>query len=92
MFAVLMALSNLAGVLSHESGALLMHWMGITETDFQRLWLLVLVTNLSTLLPLPLLHWLPSNDATDVSEPIALEPQVDEVLVPPLVTESSASS
>ncbi|NJN24232.1 MAG: folate/biopterin family MFS transporter, partial [Acaryochloridaceae cyanobacterium RL_2_7] len=62
MFAMLMALSNLAGVLSRESGAVLMHWMGITESDFHRLWLLVLVTNLSTLLPLPLLRWLPSHE------------------------------
>ena len=62
MFAVLMALSNLAGVLSHESGAVLMHWMGITETNFQRLWILILVTNLTTLLPLPLLHWLPEQE------------------------------
>lgn len=66
MFATLMALSNLAGVLSHESGAVLMHWMGITDSNFQRLWLLILVTNLSTLLPLPLLRWLPDKNESDL--------------------------
>lgn len=86
MFATLMALSNLAGVLSHESGAVLMHWMGITETNFQRLWLLVLVTNLSTLLPLPLLKWLPGND--DPVFPLPAQPMSEEPLVIPLVPES----
>jgi hypothetical protein len=59
MFAILMSVCNLAGILSHEFGALLTHWMGITDTHFEQLWLLVTVTNLATLLPLPLLHWLP---------------------------------
>ena len=61
MFALLMSVVNLAGLLSHESGALLMHQLGVTESNFQNLWLLVTITNLSTLLPLPLLHWLPQN-------------------------------
>ncbi|MGB7413628.1 MAG: folate/biopterin family MFS transporter [Thermosynechococcaceae cyanobacterium] len=59
MFALLMSILNLGGLLSHESGALLMHQLGVTESNFQNLWLLVTITNLSTLLPLPLLHWLP---------------------------------
>lgn len=59
LFALLMAISNLAGLVSHELGALLTHWLGITDHNFDALWLLVMITNLSTLLPLPLLHWLP---------------------------------
>lgn len=59
LFALLMSVVNLAGLLSYESGALLMHWMGITERNFSNLALLVVITNLSTLLPLPLLGWLP---------------------------------
>ncbi|MDG2992374.1 folate/biopterin family MFS transporter [Candidatus Synechococcus calcipolaris G9] len=59
LFALLMAISNLAGLVSHELGALLTHWLGITDHNFDALWLLVIITNLSTLLPLPLLHWLP---------------------------------
>jgi folate/biopterin transporter len=62
LFALLMSIWNLAGLLSQELGALLTHWLGVTETDFANLWLLVLITNLSTLLPLPLLGWLPDND------------------------------
>jgi folate/biopterin transporter len=59
MFAILMAVSNLAGVISHETGALLMYGLGISEHGFERLWLLLILTNLSTLFPLPFLHWLP---------------------------------
>lgn len=54
-----MSAFNLAGFLSQELGSLLMHGLGVTETDFSRLGLLLILTNLSTLLPLPFLGWLP---------------------------------
>lgn len=60
LFALLMSIVNLAGLLSHEGGALLTHWFGVTETNFDAMGQLVLVTNLSTLLPLPLLFLLPA--------------------------------
>lgn len=62
LFALLMSVWNLSGLLSHELGALLTSWLGVTETNFDRLWLLVIITNLSTLLPLPFLGWLPATD------------------------------
>jgi hypothetical protein len=58
-----MSVLNLAGLLSHELGALLTHRLGVTETNFEHLWLLVTLTNASTLLPLPLLLWLPDTSA-----------------------------
>ncbi|HIK31030.1 MAG TPA: folate/biopterin family MFS transporter [Oscillatoriales cyanobacterium M59_W2019_021] len=61
LFALLMSVTNLAGLISYEFGAVLMHALGITETNFDRLWLLVMITNLSTLLPLPFINWLPDN-------------------------------
>ncbi|MBD0269260.1 MAG: folate/biopterin family MFS transporter [Cyanobacteria bacterium Co-bin8] len=63
LFALLMSIVNLAGLLSHELGALLTHWLGVTENQFDRLWLLVLITNLTTLLPLPLLFLLPNTSS-----------------------------
>jgi folate/biopterin transporter len=69
MFALLMSICNLAGILSHESGALLTHWLGVTDTHFANLWLLVLITNLATLFPLPMLYWLPDT----VSAPVQKE-------------------
>ncbi|PPS39166.1 folate/biopterin family MFS transporter [Chroococcidiopsis sp. TS-821] len=64
LFALLMSISNLGGLLSYQLGALLMHWMGITQTNFQNLWLLVVIANVSTLLPLPFLNWLPATEIT----------------------------
>lgn len=66
-FALLMSVVNLAGLLSQESGALLMHWLGISENNFSNLALLVVITNLSALLPLPFLGWLPSADEQPTS-------------------------
>ncbi|GBF79579.1 folate/biopterin family MFS transporter [Aphanothece sacrum] len=62
LFALLMSFTNLSALLSHELGALLTHLLGVTETNFDKLWLLVMITNLSTLLPLPLIRWLPNTD------------------------------
>jgi folate/biopterin transporter len=62
LFALLMSIWNMSGLVSQEIGALLTHWLGVTETNFDNLWLLVVITNLSTLLPLPLIKWLPSAD------------------------------
>ncbi|MBD2196173.1 MULTISPECIES: folate/biopterin family MFS transporter [Calothrix] len=68
LFALLMSVSNLAGMVSYEFGAIVMHWLGITETNFELLWLLVVITNLSTLLPLPFLSWLPAaQEQTQIS-------------------------
>jgi folate/biopterin transporter len=68
LFALLMSITNLAGLLSHEGGALLTHLLGITDRNFDNLWLLVIITNLSTLLPLLFLNWLPA-ESTESSDP-----------------------
>jgi hypothetical protein len=78
-----------------------MHWMGITENNFSNLPLLVVITSLSTLLPLPLLGWLPpSAENSDASEqsalhsvPLALDldpsasKHLEQPFIPDLVTE-----
>lgn len=68
LFALLMSITNLAGLLSHEGGALLTHLLGITDRNFDNLWLLVIITNLSTLLPLLFLNWLPA-ESKESGEP-----------------------
>jgi len=60
LFASLMSIFNLAGLCSYQLGGLLTHFLQITESNFDNLWLMILITNLSTLLPLPLIGWLPS--------------------------------
>ncbi len=67
LFALLMSVLNLAGLLSHEGGALLTHVLGITETNFDNLWLLIVITNSSTLLALPFLRLLPNQNARQPS-------------------------
>jgi folate/biopterin transporter len=62
-FALLMSIVNLGGLVSHELGAVLMYQLGITETNFDAMWLLVVIANLSNLLPLPFLRWLPAADS-----------------------------
>ncbi|ELR98248.1 folate/biopterin family MFS transporter [Gloeocapsa sp. PCC 73106] len=69
LFALLMSVMNLSGLLSNEIGALLTHLLGVTETNFDKLWLLLVITNLSNLLPLPFLGWLPSQDTPLGNEP-----------------------
>ncbi|MCT7985709.1 folate/biopterin family MFS transporter [Laspinema sp. A4] len=65
LFALLMSVTNLAGLLSYEEGALLMHVLGVSETNFDQLWLLVVITNLTTLLPLMFIKWLPDSNSGD---------------------------
>ncbi len=62
LFAILMSVFNLAGLVSQEGGALLTHFLGITENNFDQLWLLVTITNLGGMLPLIFLKWLPDSD------------------------------
>ena len=102
LFALLMSITNLAGLLSYELGAGLMHWLGITETNFQSLWILVIIANVSTLLPLPFLKWLPAAEsAPNVNPALQPMPAMDsnstlkdrgQPFVPDLMTEFVPSS
>ncbi|MGK7889030.1 MAG: folate/biopterin family MFS transporter [Leptolyngbyaceae cyanobacterium] len=64
LFALLMSISNGATLVSQEGGAILTHLLGVTETSFDQLWLLVLITTLSSLLPLPFLGLLSTTDTS----------------------------
>lgn len=85
LFALLMSVVNLAGLVSYELGAVLTHWLGISETNFDKLWLLVLITNLSTLLPLTFLGWLP--EASEEIEQTAADDPFSSLELPDLVSE-----
>jgi folate/biopterin transporter len=77
LFALLMSVYNLAAFLSYEIGAGLMHLLNVNETDFTNLWLLVVITNLTTLLPLPFLGWLPSVETEQSSGATIASPHAD---------------
>lgn len=81
-FALLMSVTNLAGFASYQLGAVLMRWFGITETNFESLWLLVVITNVSTLLPLPFLNWLPAAQAQTDTPTLKPVPAMDADATP----------
>ena len=88
LFALLMSITNLAGLVSHETGAVLMHYLGVTENNFDKLWLLVTITNLSTLLPLPFINWLPAaGEETPEPAQTALQESEKPEIVPNLMSE-----
>ncbi len=62
LFAMLMSVLNLAGLVSKEGGAFLTHILGVTDSNFDQLWLLVLITNVGSVLPLVFIKLLPNED------------------------------
>lgn len=59
LYAVLMSVNNLSGTVAGVLGSLLTKGLGITEHNFDNLPLLIIITNLSGLLPLAFLKLLP---------------------------------
>lgn len=67
LFATLMSISNGGSVLGGLIGAALTQLLGVTRESFDNLALLIVICNLSSLLPLPLLGLLPKDDNGDES-------------------------
>jgi folate/biopterin transporter len=59
LFALLMSVINISALCSFQLGAVLTHFLGVTESNFDNLWILITIANISSLLPLPFLKWLP---------------------------------
>eukprot|EP00474_Spongospora_subterranea_P009322 CRZ09780.1 hypothetical protein [Spongospora subterranea] len=59
VYASIISISNLSSMVSEASGGWLTHSLGITKDDFSNLWLLILICSVSTLLPLPFVHFVP---------------------------------
>ena len=88
LFALLMSVSNLARLVSQELGAVLTHYLGVTETNFDKLWLLVTITNLSTLLPLVFINWLPAaGQETSTLNQSSLKDSDEQKILPDLMPE-----
>ncbi|MBR8840221.1 MAG: folate/biopterin family MFS transporter [Stigonema ocellatum SAG 48.90 = DSM 106950] len=73
-FALLMSVTNLAMLLSHFVGATLTYLLGVNESNFDALWLLVVITNFSRLIPLLFLNWLPSVEESQTQLPTTSQP------------------
>lgn len=63
LFATLMSICNAGSVLGGLMGAGLTQFFGVTKDNFENLTLLIILCNLSSLLPLPLLCRLPEDIA-----------------------------
>lgn len=68
LYALLMSTWNFGNLISSQFGGVLMILLGITETNFKLLWLMLLLTNLIMLVPLPLLKFVPNFNPNDKEE------------------------
>eukprot|EP01016_Furgasonia_blochmanni_P003500 TRINITY_DN11378_c0_g1_i2.p1 TRINITY_DN11378_c0_g1~~TRINITY_DN11378_c0_g1_i2.p1 ORF type:complete len:252 (-),score=55.31 TRINITY_DN11378_c0_g1_i2:393-1079(-) len=68
MYALLMSVINFGSLISYQLGGIIVYLLGITETDFSRLWILILFTNLAMLSPIGFLLKVRFEDATELAE------------------------
>ncbi len=87
LFALLMSVMNIAGLCSYQLGAGFTYLLGISESNFANLWILVTIANLSSLLPLPFLNWLPDEKPVSVSKALTESSASDVTLQPHLQSE-----
>lgn len=52
-YSFILALINVGYLLSYQSGGLLMYYLGITSTNFDNLWKLIVIASIYPLLSLP---------------------------------------
>lgn len=62
MYALIMSINNLGGIIGSQLGAGLTTLLGVTEANMENFWLLVFLCNISTVLPLVLINWIPEED------------------------------
>jgi hypothetical protein len=67
LYASLMSINNFAAGTSDALGAFMMMFFGITSSSFVHLTALLLTCNLLSLLPLPLIGWVPDESAADAA-------------------------
>jgi folate/biopterin transporter len=68
LYATLMSINNLSGIVAGLLGSVLTRFVGITEHNFSNLPLLIIITNLTGLLPLAFLNLLPKEKKINQEE------------------------
>lgn len=68
-FALLMSIDSLGQLTSKWGGGMILRFMGVTRTDFQNLWLVILVRNAMRFATLGLIFLVPDADQSDVLVP-----------------------
>lgn len=69
MYALIMSINNLGGIVGSQVGAMLCTYLGVTATNLTNFWILVLISNGSSILPLLLIGWVPAGDPQLVEKP-----------------------
>jgi len=69
IFGLLMSVCSMAYMVSLQFGALLVHFLGITSTNFDNLWILILTTSVFYLIPLTILQMIHFEDAMKQESP-----------------------
>ena len=59
IYEVILGIKNLAYMISYRSGGWFMKWLGITTTDFNNLWILIVISSLFPLITLVILIFVP---------------------------------
>eukprot|EP00286_Rhodomonas_abbreviata_P021817 CAMPEP_0181304330 /NCGR_PEP_ID=MMETSP1101-20121128/9093_1 /TAXON_ID=46948 /ORGANISM="Rhodomonas abbreviata, Strain Caron Lab Isolate" /LENGTH=489 /DNA_ID=CAMNT_0023410081 /DNA_START=119 /DNA_END=1588 /DNA_ORIENTATION=- len=62
MYALIMSINNLGGIVGSQFGALICALLGVSSTNLDNFWLLVFICNASNILPLFLIGWIPARD------------------------------
>lgn len=68
MYALLMSTVNLGAMMSNQIGGALAYMLGITDTNFDNLWILICIANFSMLAPLPFLRTIHFESAMEESQ------------------------
>mmetsp|Transcript_20792 Transcript_20792/g.51115 ORF Transcript_20792/g.51115 Transcript_20792/m.51115 type:complete len:146 (+) Transcript_20792:525-962(+) len=69
MYALIMSINNMGGILGSQIGAMITTYLGVSATNLDNFWLLVVICNASTVLPLVLIGWVPATDPELVEKP-----------------------
>jgi hypothetical protein len=62
MYALLMSTINFGSLVSGQLGAIITYYIGVTDTDFTNLGILIFITSTCSILPLPLLRIIREED------------------------------
>ncbi|XVE97319.1 hypothetical protein REPUB_Repub03eG0009400 [Reevesia pubescens] len=78
-FALLMSIDNVGLLTSSWGGGLLLHMLNVTRTEFENLWLAILIRNILRLSPLGILFLVPRGDPNSSILPTEMLSSKDEI-------------
>ena len=74
-----MSTINFGSMLSYQFGGILIYLLGISENNFKNLWILIIIANVTTIIPLPILYFIKmDNSNIEKIENLNLKADEDE--------------